>query len=98
MEGASVVFEFDPEKNAANLAKHGIDFEAAQALWLDEDAIDSGARSDTEPRSARVGRIAGRYWTAFFTLREEAIRIISVRRARRHEVEGYERRKEIDQR
>jgi len=34
-----VAFEFDPEKSAANLAKHGIDFEAAQALWLDDDGI-----------------------------------------------------------
>ena len=31
-----MAFEFDPDKSAANLAKHGIDFEAAQALWLDE--------------------------------------------------------------
>jgi uncharacterized DUF497 family protein len=91
-----VVFEFDPEKSAANFAKHGIDFEAAQALWLDEYAFDIEARSETEPRSARIGMIEGRYWAAFFTLREGAVRIISVRRARGYEVEGYERRKEID--
>ena len=28
-------FEFDPEKSAGNKAKHGIDFEEAQALWKD---------------------------------------------------------------
>ena len=30
------MFEFDPGKRAVNLVKHGIDFEAAQALWTDE--------------------------------------------------------------
>jgi uncharacterized DUF497 family protein len=88
-----VAFEFDPEKSAANLAKHGIDFEAAQALWLDDDAIEADARSETEPRSAVIGMIEGKHWAAFFTVRGEAIRIISVRRARDDEVEAYEREK-----
>ena len=26
-------FEYDPAKSAKNLAKHGIDFEAAQRMW-----------------------------------------------------------------
>ena len=88
-----MAFEFDPEKSAANLAKHGIDFEAAQALWLDDDGIEVDARSETEPRSAVIGMIDGRHWTAFFTLRGDAIRIISVRRARDDEVEAYDREK-----
>jgi uncharacterized DUF497 family protein len=92
MEETGVVFEFDPEKSAANLAKHGIDFEAAQALWLDEDAIDIEARSETELRAGVVGMIEDRCWTAFFTVRDNAIRIISVRRARDYEVEAYERK------
>ncbi len=88
-----MAFEFDPEKSAANLAKHGIDFEAAQALWLDDDRIEVDARSETEPRSAVIGVIEGKPWTAFVTLRDEAIRIISVRRARDDEVEAYDRQK-----
>jgi uncharacterized protein len=32
-----VGFEFDPDKSASNLEKHGIDFTAVQALW--EDAL-----------------------------------------------------------
>ena len=87
-------FEFDPAKSAANLAKHGIDFEAAQALWLDDDAFEIDARSTTEPRKALIGMIEGKHWIAFFTPRGEAIRIISVRRARENEVQAYERRKE----
>jgi uncharacterized DUF497 family protein len=91
-----VDFEFDPEKSAANKAKHGIDFEAAQALWLDDDAFEVDARSTTEPRHALIGRIEARHWTAFFTRRGDAVRIISVRRARENEVKAYERRKEVD--
>jgi uncharacterized DUF497 family protein len=94
MEEEGVAFEFDPEKSAANLAKHGIDFAAAQALWLDEHAIDIEARSETEPGSAVIGMIEDRCWTACFTVRGEAIRIISVRRARDYEVEAYERQKD----
>jgi uncharacterized DUF497 family protein len=89
-----VDFEFDPEKSAANLAKHGIDFEAAQALWADDGALEIDARSETEPRSAVIGRIESRHWIAFVTRRDTAIRIISVRRAREEEVEIYERQKD----
>jgi uncharacterized DUF497 family protein len=91
---AGVDFEFDPEKSAANLAKHGIDFEDAKALWADDDRIEVEARSQTEPRRAMIGMIEGRLWVAFFTLRAEAIRIISVRRARDREVKAYERQKD----
>jgi uncharacterized DUF497 family protein len=94
MERASVAFEFDPAKSAENLAKHGIDFEAAQAIWLDENAIDIEARSETELRAGVVGMIEDRCWTAFFTVRGQAIRIISVRRARDYEVEAYERKQD----
>jgi len=89
-----VEFEFDPEKSAANDAKHGIDFEAARALWLDDAAIEVDARSETELRRAIIGVIGGKHWIAFFTLRADAVRIISVRRARDYEVEAYERQKD----
>ena len=35
----TVALEYDPAKSQANLDKHGLDFEAAQALWLDYDRI-----------------------------------------------------------
>ncbi|WP_017326164.1 BrnT family toxin [Synechococcus sp. PCC 7336] len=40
--------------------------------------------------SAIFGRIGAKIWTAVVTYREENIRIISVRRARKREVELYE--------
>ncbi|WP_206517704.1 BrnT family toxin [Sphingobium algorifonticola] len=86
------MFEFDPSKSAANSSKHGIDFLAAQALWLDEQLLVISARTgkDEEPRWIAIGMIAGRHWSAIFTRRDLAIRLISVRRARKEEVDLYE--------
>ena len=83
-------FEFDPEKSAINKAKHGIDFDAAQALWADPHLIEAPALTEDEPRFLAVGRIERRHWTAVFTRREGRVRIISVRRARKKEIEHYE--------
>ena len=85
------MFEFDPDKSAANFAKHGIDFETAQALWRDDERIELETRYVFEPRSLVVGMIDGKHWTAVVTMRDSAVRIISVRRSRKDEVEGYER-------
>jgi len=38
-------FEYDPDKSRANKAKHGIDFEEAQALWDDPDLLEIPART-----------------------------------------------------
>ena len=83
-------FEFDPAKSQANLAKHGIDFMDAQALWSDESRLEIPARTLDEPRSLVIGRIAEHHWSAVVTNREQRIRIISVRRSRIEEIELYE--------
>ena len=83
-------FEFDPLKSAANLAKHGIDFEGAQSLWADPDLIEVVARSSSESRYAVIGRIQNVVWTAIFTYRGGKVRLISVRRSRSGEVRRYE--------
>jgi uncharacterized DUF497 family protein len=85
-----MLFEYDPKKSASNKDKHGIDFDEAQALWDDEDRIEFDARSDDEPRFALVGRIDKVIWTAFFTMRGDRVRLISVRRARVSETKSYE--------
>ena len=79
-------FEFDHAKSTANLAKHGIDFVAAQAIWLDPALVETeGAIYGDEERS----RIIGKVWTAAITRREDRVRIISVRRARDVEARFY---------
>ncbi len=83
-------FEFDPEKSRSNRVKHGIDFTEAQALWLDEMLLEIPARTIDEPRFLIVGRIGETHWSAIVTYRLDRIRIISVRRSRKEEVEIYE--------
>lgn len=84
------MFEFDPDKSAANKAKHGIDFDEAQAIWKDERRASFKTHWPGEERWLMVGKIGRRHWAAVFTPRDEIVRIISVRRARQKEVETYE--------
>jgi uncharacterized DUF497 family protein len=82
-------FEYDPAKSESNKAKHGIDFEEAQALWNNE-LLEIPSPHDGESRSLLIGRIEGKHWTAVVTRRDEALRIISCRRSRKEEVAWYE--------
>lgn len=85
-------FEYDPAKSESNRVKHGIDFDQARNLWMDEQALIVTARTDTEPRYALIGQYAGKIWTCIFTKRSDRIRIISVRRSRDGEKEKYHNR------
>ena len=85
-----MLFEFDPAKSKSNLAKHGIDFVAAQALWDDLDLLEIPAKTVDEPRFLVIGKIDEKHWAGVITYREGNVRIISVRRARGEEVEIYE--------
>lgn len=84
------MFEFNPGKSAANKAKHGIDFVEAQAIWDDACRIvgPTYAGGDDE-RFMVIGQIDGRLWAAAITLRDNVVRIISVRRARANEAKAY---------
>jgi uncharacterized DUF497 family protein len=83
-------FEFDDSKSQSSKSKHGIDFEEAQLLWLDDMLIEIPARTSDEPRFLVIARIRGRHWSAVITYRDDRVRIISVRRSRIEEVEIYE--------
>ncbi|MEW6409729.1 MAG: BrnT family toxin [Nitrospirota bacterium] len=83
-------FEFDPKKSVDNKKKHGIDFYEAQALWDDPDLIEIPVKTSDEPRFVVIGKISGKHWSGVITYRGEKIRIISVRRSRKEEVEIYE--------
>ena len=83
-------FTYDPDKSVSNLAKHGISFDAAQAIWDDPRLLEAPARTMDEPRWLAIGKIGGRHWTAVWTPRNDTIRLISVRRSRKEEVAIYE--------
>jgi len=84
-----VEFEYDPSKSKTNAGKHGINFEQATLLWNDANRVEFVARFADEPRLGLVGQYAEKLWTAIFTAREDRIRIISVRRARKNEEAIY---------
>jgi len=87
-----MTFEYDPNKSATNKLKHGIDFEEARGLWSDLWLLEAPARTDDEPRFLVIGKLLDRHWSAICVRRGSNIRIISVRRARKQEIERYESR------
>lgn len=83
-------FDFDPNKSNSNKIKHGVDFVEAQIIWEDPDRLQVPAQTRGEKRWMLIGRIGRKHWSAIFTIRNNTIRIISVRRSRPQEVEQYE--------
>ena len=83
-------FEFDPRKSETNMAKHGIDFAEAQALWRSKHVL-LGAKDALEKRYMVIGTIGQEYWSAIITYRGARIRIISVRKSTPAEIDTYEK-------
>jgi uncharacterized DUF497 family protein len=87
-----VRIEFDPKKATGNLEKHGVSFEEAASCLLDPLALvkhDPDAKD--ELRLILLGMSqSGRLLTVCYTLRgDEAIRLISARKATKKEVSSY---------
>ena len=85
-----VGFEFDEVKSHSNLEKHGVDFNTAQLLWNYPDLIEIPVNTHDEPRYIAIAMLNGKHWTGVITYRDDNIRIISVRRSRKAEVNIYE--------
>jgi uncharacterized protein len=83
-------FEFDPEKSEGNKNKHGINFVEAEELWNDPYLLEIHAKTTDEMRLLVIGVIGGKHWTGIITYRNDSIRIISVRRAGKEEIDLYE--------
>ena len=82
-------FEWDDKKSQSNLAKHGIDFHTAKALWDDDNRVEIQSPYPLESRNILIGGLDNKLWPAIFTKRGSARRIISVRRARKREANLY---------
>jgi uncharacterized DUF497 family protein len=82
--------EYDPRKNRANLAKHGIDFETAARIWEGWVFERSDDRRDyREERIIALGAVEGRVVVAVYTWRGTRRRIISARKANGDERKIY---------
>jgi uncharacterized protein len=82
-------FEFDKNKSQINKDKHGIDFIEAQKLWDDPERVEIPAKCTDEPRFLLIALISNVCWSAIFTMRDNHIRIISVRKSRDYEKKIY---------
>ena len=84
-------FEWDPAKAASNERKHGIPFEVAALVFEDDERIDrlDSELSEEEERWNAIGLADGFEIYVVYTIREEVIRLISARKASRHEREEY---------
>ena len=80
-----MLFEWDDEKEKINIRKHGIDFSTAARVFNDENRLElyDEAHSFTEDRYITIGLIDKVTYVVMvvYTEREEAIRIISARKA-----------------
>ena len=90
--GVNLQFEWDDDKAASNLEKHGVSFEEASPALLDPLALaQEDATSGGELRWVLIGMSArGRLLTVIYTLRRpERIRLIWARKATRKEANYY---------
>lgn len=86
-------FEWDPAKALANLKQHGVGFHEAATVLEDplSATFPDKAHSEGEARFVTIGASSrGRLLVVAHTERGDAIRVISARRATRHERHFYE--------
>ena len=86
-------FEWDPEKAAANVEKHGVSFEEAATVFGDPlgKIVDDPRHSIGEKRVALMGRSdQDRLLAVMYTERRDVVRIISARSVTRREQKDYE--------
>jgi uncharacterized DUF497 family protein len=83
--------EWDPRKAAANFKKHRVDFADAATVFHDEQAVTVRDDEADEERYVTVGMDAlGNVLVVVYAWRDDRPRLISARRAKRHERKDYE--------
>ena len=83
-------FEWDEAKNAANIAKHGIDFEDAIRIFDGPVLENADTRRDYgEHRTISFSLLDDREVVVVYTMRRGCRRIISARKAHRSERKAY---------
>lgn len=87
-------FEWDDEKALKNLQKHDVSFSEAITCFYDPQQVSfyDPDHSEDEDREILLGHSnQARLLLVVFTLRDDAIRIISARKSTRCEAEDYAR-------
>ncbi|NYT63464.1 BrnT family toxin [Alcaligenaceae bacterium] len=83
--------EFDATKSARNAQERGLPFDMAERFDFDSAVIRPDTRRDyRETRYQAFGLIDNRLYFLAFSLRGDAVRVISLRKANAREVRFYE--------
>ena len=84
--------EFDPDKDSANRAKHGIALEVAANLRLDEAVVIEDRRAAYgEERFIAYVPLRGRLHVLWYTWRGGVVRVIGLRKANDRERNRYDK-------
>jgi uncharacterized DUF497 family protein len=86
--GDHTSFNWDTRKNEINKQKHGIDFDDAVEVFYKPILLRRSDRN-TEERWVAIGYSENRLIAVVFAQRNDVIRIISARRARKNEEREY---------
>jgi len=87
-----VNFEWDEAKNRQNLRKHGLDFNNAWEIFEGPLRINLDSRTDYgEDRWTGIGLLGNRIVVVTYIQLEETVRIISLRKAAKHERKKFEK-------
>lgn len=84
-----VEFEWDEDKRLSNIEKHGLDFEDADQFVDGRPVFTTSNLRGNEKRYVTSAQIEHRFLTLAWTMRDEKIRVISMRRARNAEERAH---------
>ena len=86
-------YEWDDNKNIANIAKHGVDFSIAVDFdWSSAIETIDNRYVYGEERYIALGFIKNRLYVLVYVYRHDYIRLISLRKANKREIDYYEKK------
>lgn len=85
-------YEYDPEKRQPNLDKHGFDLEDARHIYEHPNVVTIRSRHAGEVRYIDIAPWGSELLALVYTMRDGAVRSISLRPASRKERKLYEKK------
>ncbi len=84
-------YEWDENKRKSNFKRHRVDFSAVKTFdWKSALILEDKRENYGEIRYRAMGLIGTRVHALVFTMRDEKVRVISLRKANSREVKNYE--------
>lgn len=80
-------FQWDETKRLQNISKHNLDFKDSLPVFIDKRSIVRPSPRSGEDRYIMIGQLERKIIAIVYVLRDENIRLISMRSARKQEKE-----------